>query len=110
MTHTLIHGGSDARQEAMREEVDVYLMNVEGLLTKEWALGSKTRGYPMNPVAQEFLKGKRFMLAVDESTKFKNSHSARFKTLKKYLPLIPRRVILTGTPKRSEEHTSELQS
>lgn len=99
MTHTLIHGGSDARQAAMKEDVDVYLMNVEGLLTKEWALGSKSRGYPMNPVAQTFLKGKRFMLAVDESTKFKNSQSARFKTLKKYLPLIPRRAILTGTPK-----------
>lgn len=97
MSHSLIHGGSDARLAAMGKDVDVYLMNVEGLLTKEWALRPKT--HAMNPVAQKFLKSKRFMLAVDESTKFKSPQSARFKTLKKYLPLIPRRVILTGTPK-----------
>jgi hypothetical protein len=85
----------------MEQNVDVYLMNVEGLLTKEWCLGPKKRGYPLNPTALKFLKGKRVMLAVDESTKFKNSQSRRFKTLKKYLPYFQRRVIMTGTPKPS---------
>lgn len=102
LTYATIHGGSEGRQGAMDKDVDIYLMNVEGLLTKEWALGSKSRGYPANPAALQFLKGKRVMLVVDESTRFKNSQSARFKTLKKYLPYFPRRVILTGTPKPSK--------
>lgn len=96
LTHTLIHGGKTGRLEAMAEDKDVYLMNVEGLLTSEWKLG---RGNSLNPVALKFLKGKRFMLVVDESTKFKNSQSARFKTLKRYLPHFERRVVMTGTPK-----------
>lgn len=96
LTYTLIHGGTDGRFAAMKEDVDVYLMNVEGLLTKEWKLG---KGNSLNKVATTFLNGKRFMLAVDESTKFKNSQSSRFKTLKRYLELFERTVILTGTPK-----------
>ena len=99
LTYATIHGGRDGRTAAMKEDVDVYLMNVEGLLTSEWKLGDKRKGYPVNPVAIKFLNGKRFMLAVDESTKFKNSQSSRFKTLKKYLPYFERRVIMTGTPK-----------
>lgn len=99
LTYTVIHGGGEGRGWAMEQDVDVYLMNVEGLLTKEWCLGPKKRGYPLNPTALKFLKGKRVMLAVDESTKFKNSQSRRFKTLKKYLPYFQRRVIMTGTPK-----------
>jgi len=38
------------------------------------------------------------MLIVDESTKFKNYSSKRFKTLKNRLYLFKRRLILTGTP------------
>lgn len=83
----------------MSSAADIYLMNIEGLLTTEWRLGPKTRGYPLNPVALEFLRGKRVMLAVDESTKFKAYDSQRFKTLKKYLKYFCRRLILTGTPK-----------
>lgn len=74
-------------------------MNIEGLLTTEWRLGPKGRGYPLNEEALKFLRGKRVMLAVDESTKFKNSQCSRFKTLKKYLKYFARRVIMTGTPK-----------
>ena len=99
LTYAVIHGGSEGRTTAMETDVDVYLMNVEGLLTKEWRLGPANRGYQPNPAALEFLRGRRVMLAIDESTKFKNSGSSRFKTLKKYLPYFPRRVIMTGTPK-----------
>lgn len=38
------------------------------------------------------------MLVIDESTKFKDPSTKRFKYLKKYLHLFRRRIILTGTP------------
>lgn len=38
------------------------------------------------------------MLVIDESTKFKDSQTRRFKTLRKYLGSFKRRVALTGTP------------
>lgn len=87
LTHTLIHGDIPA---AMKQDVDVYLMNYEGLLSKHWQ---------HLPTATRFLTKGRFMLAVDESTKMKNSNSKRFKTIKKYLPLMEYRTIMTGTPK-----------
>ncbi len=87
LTHTLIHGDIPA---AMKQDVDVYLMNYEGLLSKEWQ---------HLPTATRFLTKGRFMLAVDESTKMKNSNSKRFKTIKKLLPLMEYRTIMTGTPK-----------
>jgi hypothetical protein len=99
LTFRTIHGGKTERLAAMASKADVYLMNVEGLLTSEWKLGPETRGRPCNNVALAFLQGKRVMLAVDESTKFKNSQSGRFKTLKKYLKYFCRRIVMTGTPK-----------
>jgi hypothetical protein len=99
LTFRTIHGGKTERLAAMASKADVYLMNVEGLLTSEWKLGPETSGRPCNNVALAFLQGKRVMLAVDESTKFKNSQSGRFKTLKKYLKYFCRRIVMTGTPK-----------
>jgi hypothetical protein len=99
LSYVTIHGGKTERLRAMAQDVDVYLMNVEGLLTSEWKLGDKKRGYPLNEVALKFLRGKRVMLAVDESTRFKAPDSQRFKTLRKYLKYISRRVVMTGTPK-----------
>ncbi len=83
-----IHG---ERAEEMKREAAVYLMNPEGLLSKPWA---ELKALP-------FLRKGRFMLAVDESTKFKNPSSARFKQLKKYLKAgaFTYPVIMTGTPK-----------
>lgn len=66
---------------------DIYAINPEGL---EWLFETLSTV----PLADwPFDK-----LIVDESTKFKNSQSKRFKLLKKYLPCFPeRRLILTGT-------------
>lgn len=99
MRAVLIHGGGDTRRWAMSldKEVDIFLMNVEGLHSPEWNLNSKSRA--INPFARQFLKNKKMMLVVDESTKFKNSDSGRFKILKKYLDKFEVRTILTGTPK-----------
>lgn len=96
LEYITIHGGKTARLAAMRSEADVYLMNVEGLITSEWKLGPRGQ---LNPEALKFLQGKRVMLAVDESTKFKESQTSRFRTIKKYLHLFERVVIMTGTPK-----------
>lgn len=99
LRYVTIHGGKTERLAAMDEDADVYLMNVEGLLSSEWKLAKKNGSYIMNDEALRFLQGKRVMLAVDESTKFKNPHSSRFNVLRRYLPFIHRIVIMTGTPK-----------
>ena len=99
LTYTTIHGGKTERIAAMEENVDVYLMNVEGLLSSEWKLTKKNGSYIMNDEALRWLQGKRVMLAIDESTKFKNPQSQRFNVIKRYLPFIHRIVIMTGTPK-----------
>lgn len=93
---SLIHGGPEARRKAMATDADVYLMNVEGLGTGEWKRTGTAK--VANKIAKAFLTGKRFMLAVDESTRFKGSQTERFKTMKRYLPFFERVVILTGTP------------
>jgi len=69
-------------------DVDVNIINPEGL---KWLIGELIRNF----------KDKTFpfdMLVVDESTKFKNSASKRFRLLKIISPLFKRRVVLTGTP------------
>jgi hypothetical protein len=99
LTYTFIHGGKTARLEAMDSNVDIYLMNVEGLLSSEWGLTKRGSHYIMNDEALTWLQGKRVMLALDESTKFKNPKATRWQTLKRYLPYIHRIVIMTGTPK-----------
>lgn len=112
LTYTTIHGGPAARVAAMNTRADIYLMNVEGIIGKEWAPVNKNKGkkhpvtgnvlrpqYAPNPVADKWLTSKRLMLVVDESTKFKNSQAARSQALKMYLPHFDRRVILTGTPR-----------
>jgi len=78
----------------MDKDVDVYLMNFEGLLSKEWR-GPK--GLPKQ--TREWLTKHRFMLAIDESTKMKNPSSVRFKVLKTALPHFTYNTIMTGTPK-----------
>jgi hypothetical protein len=83
LSYTILHG--DDKLKELRRSVDVYLINPEGLL---WLLQQR-----------EF--SARFrgqLLVIDESTKFKNTQSERFKILRPALPLFSRRWILTGTP------------
>jgi hypothetical protein len=110
LTYATIHGeeGGTAlenqmtRRAAMESDADVYLMNIEGLRSSEWCLGKKTSGYPVNPYAVKWLKGKRVMLAVDESQRFKSWDSPTTRILKKYLTYFKRRLVLTGTPKEDK--------
>jgi len=87
LTHSIIHGGRDKRKKALAANADVYLMNVEGILTE------------FNDAFAKWVDGAgRVMLVLDESTLFKNSGSRRFKIIKKFLNLFYKRYILTGTP------------
>lgn len=79
LTFSLVRGAPGARKAALRAEADVYLANREVLAdvlpARNWAT-----------------------LVIDESTLFKNPSTRGFKILRKFLPNIPFRYILTGTP------------
>jgi len=92
MTYTVIHGDRSAE---MAKDVDVYLMNFEGLLSKDWCDGKRMP----SPKLLKWLRANRFMLAIDESTKMKNPASERFKVMKRILPHFTYNTIMTGTPK-----------
>jgi SNF2 family DNA or RNA helicase len=79
-SYAVLHG--PAKESRLREDVDLYIINPEGLA---WLISQ-----PDLPTWE--------CLIVDESTKFKDSTIKRFKALKKQLPLFNRRWILTGTP------------
>lgn len=78
----ILHGAE--KDAAAEQDADVYLINPEGL---SWLL---TSGH-LKRILPE-------ILVVDESTKFKNTQSQRFKLLKALLHIFKRRYILTGTP------------
>ena len=82
LSYTILHG--DDKDAALNRISDIYLINPEGL---KWFFqndGLKKIGADM--------------LVIDESTKFKDYSTARFKLLKPHLPKFKRRVILTGEP------------
>jgi SNF2 family DNA or RNA helicase len=81
LTYSVLHGGS--KEAALAKDVDLYIINPEGL---KWLFDPK-RKRPQWDV-----------LIIDESTKFKDSTTQRFKALKAFLPSFTRRWILTGTP------------
>jgi SNF2 family DNA or RNA helicase len=87
VTHTILHGKTKDTLWGCRK--DIYLINPEGL---PWLY---------NELLDGISSGKKCpfdTLWIDESTKFKNSSSNRFKLIKDMLPLFKRRHIMTGTP------------
>jgi SNF2 family DNA or RNA helicase len=83
LTYSIIHGGPKAREAALRKEADIYLINPEGI---KWLFNQHPDDRPDWKV-----------LCVDESTKFKNSQTVRFKAFKKQLDQFYWRWIMTGT-------------
>jgi len=80
LTYSILHGRK--KEEAFMEDTHIHLINPEGL---EWLFTQMDdRDYDM--------------LVVDESSKFKNAQSKRFKLLRKYLSEFTIRYILTGSP------------
>lgn len=80
LEYSILHGKD--KEERLEDDAHIHIINPEGLL---WLLASKN--LPRYDV-----------LCIDESSKFKNSQTKRFKLLKTFLHTFKRRWILTGTP------------
>jgi SNF2 family DNA or RNA helicase len=79
----VLHGPDKA--SFLAEKHDIYVINPEGL---PWLFAAleKVKVWPFD------------MLVIDESTKFKNRDTQRFKLLSTYINKFKRRYALTGTP------------
>lgn len=75
-----ILGTPSQRLAALKTPADIYIVNLENLV---WLLEQGT----------QFTN-----LVIDESSRFKDPSTKRFKALKKHLKTFTRRIILTGTP------------
>lgn len=82
LTVSKILGNEKVRLEACKQKVDIYIINLENVA---WLCET--------PYMNQFDN-----LVIDESSRFKDSSTKRFKALKKYLKGFSRRIILTGTP------------
>jgi hypothetical protein len=82
LSYTILHG--EDKDDNLNKIVDIYLINPEGL---KWFV--KAKGF--DKIGAD-------MLVIDESTKFKDYSTARFKILKPVLPIFTRRLCLTGEP------------
>jgi SNF2 family DNA or RNA helicase len=77
-----IMGSPTQRLSALTLEADIYLINLENVA---WLCGVSDKLVFTN-------------LVIDESSRFKDPSTKRFKALKKHLKGFSRRLILTGTP------------
>ena len=77
-----IMGTPSQRMAALNTEADVYLINLENVA---WLCDASPKLVFTN-------------LVIDESSRFKDPSTKRFKALKKHLKGFERRLILTGTP------------
>lgn len=81
--YSIVHGKD--KEEKLWNDAPIKITNYDSL---QWLKKQK----------KWFRRKKRIMLACDESSKLKNTGTARFKNLKKILPFFARRYILTGSP------------
>lgn len=70
------------------DDVDVYVINYEGL---EWLVGALEAWPRGKPLPFD-------MIVFDESSKLRNTNTQRFKTVRRLIRFFKRRYILTGTP------------
>lgn len=83
LSFSIITGNLKERLAALNQKADIYVINRENL---SWLIDYYKSKWPFD------------LLAIDESTSFKNPTSKRFRDLKKVLKYIKKRIILTGTP------------
>jgi SNF2 family DNA or RNA helicase len=85
--YIVLHGSNKERLlQTQGERSDIWIINYDGL---QWLF---------DVIEFKWWKRERWWIVFDESTRIKNTGTARFKNLKQYLPLFARRTILTGTP------------
>lgn len=94
----VLHG--PYKDEALKQEADIYIINPEGL---EWLLDVTKTKTPQGKtrVEVDLKRWKKFSfdtLVVDELSKFKHIQTNRFKALKLVLHTFRRRWGLTGSP------------
>jgi SNF2 family DNA or RNA helicase len=94
----LLHGPQ--KEARLASDADVYVINPEGL---DWLLGAVEIIDPAGrkKIVADLKRFKSFhfdTLAIDELSKFKNTNSGRFKSLKQVVGLFARRWGLTGSP------------
>jgi SNF2 family DNA or RNA helicase len=77
-----IMGNPAERMSGLKEKADIYLINVENV---PW-------------LVENWIPNKFDGLIIDESSRFKDSSTKRFKALKTVLKSFKRRIIMTGTP------------
>jgi SNF2 family DNA or RNA helicase len=75
-------GTPNSRLAGLNADADIYLINLENVV---WLTEAQPKLVFTN-------------LVIDESSRFKDSSTKRFKALKKHLKTFTRRIILTGTP------------
>jgi SNF2 family DNA or RNA helicase len=90
LSFTIVHGTHKAYNLGVQS--DITLINPEGV---EWLI---THGSKDASATSANVVGNYDVLIVDESHRFKNSQTKRFKSLKPLLPGFGRRWILTGSP------------
>lgn len=98
LTYSVLHGND--KEERLQDDVDLFIMNWEGL---EWLLGAESfKTQTGRTGVQLDLKRLKDLeidtLVYDELTKAKNHQSVRFQMLKQIIPLFARRWGLTGSP------------
>lgn len=95
----ILHGPD--KDELLKQEADVYLINPEGL---DWLLkttktkSAKSGKTTVTVNVRDFKKLEFDTLVIDELTKFKNQNADRFKAMKHVLGTFRRRWGLTGSP------------
>lgn len=85
LTYTILHGHK--REQRWKEDVDIYLINYDGLRWLRAKLKKMTK-----------TKERFDMLVFDESTCVKDTSTKRFQHARVLIKRFERRVILTGTP------------
>jgi len=81
LTISKVMGTPEQRMNALKNSSHIYVVNLENLT---WLLEQNIRSFDN--------------LIIDESSRFKDPATKRFKALKKHLKSFKRRIILTGTP------------
>jgi SNF2 family DNA or RNA helicase len=83
LTISKVIGTPVQRAAALRADTDIHIINLENVA---WLFNDQLK---VNPFTN---------LVIDESSRFKDASTKRFKALKKHLKTFKRKIILTGTP------------